>query len=100
MCSVCPAADGGFCAGKSNQQLLIEPEPDFGPLREWVLAQIDAGPVRWQALQERVLSEIWREKHVNDVVRNLRKEKIVEARDYQRPCTPKNNPLLVRRGDP
>jgi three-Cys-motif partner protein len=99
MWSVCPAADGGFYAGKSNQQLLIEPEPDLGPLREWVLAQMDAGPVRWQALHVRVLPEIWRETHVNDVVRNLRNEKIVEARDYQGTCTPKNNPLLVRRGN-
>ena len=94
MWSVCPAADGGFYAGKSNQQLLIEPEPDFGPLREWVLAQIDAGPVRWHALHEKVLPEIWREKHVNDVVRSLRKEKTIDARDYQRTFAPKNNPLL------
>jgi hypothetical protein len=99
MWSVCPAADGGFYAGKSNQKLLIEPEPDFGPLREWALTQIDRGPIRWQTLHERVLPEIWREKHVNDVVRNLREEKLIEARDYQGKCTPKNNPLLVRRAD-
>ena len=97
MWNVCPAADGGFSAGKSSQQLLIEPEPDFAPLREWVLAQIDAGPVRWQTLHDRVLAEIWREKHVNDVVRSLRKKKLIEGRDYQGTCTPKNNPFLVRR---
>ena len=97
MWSVCPAADGGFYAGKSNQQLLIVPEPNFARLREWVLAQINAGPVRWQDLHGRVLREVWREKHVNDVVRSLRNEKIIEARDYQGNCTPKNNPLLVRR---
>ena len=97
MWSVCPAADGGFYAGRSNQQLLITPEPDFTPLREWVLTQIEGGSVRWQVLHERILPEIWRERHVNDVVRGLRKEKIIGARDYRGSCTPKNNPLLVRR---
>lgn len=98
MWSVCPAAHGGFYAGKSNQQLLIESEPDFTPLRRWVLGEIDKGPVRWRTLHEKVLSEIWREKHVNKVVSALRKKKLIEPCDYEGKCTPKNNPLLVRRG--
>lgn len=96
-CMWAVAPDGGFYAGKSNQQVLIQPEPDFGPLREWVLAQIEREPVRWQALQRAVLAEDWRETHLNKMVGQLRRERFIEAQDYEGRFSAKANPLLVRR---
>lgn len=94
MWKVCP--EGGFYARKGNQQLLIEPEPDLGPLREWVIAKIEAGPIRFQDLQREVLPEIWRLSQANKMVGALRREGVIEATDYTGRFSAKANPLLVR----
>ncbi len=97
MWKVCP--EGGFYARKGNQQLLIQPEPDLGPLREWVLAKIAAGPIRYQVLQREVLPEIWRVTQVNKMVSGLRRERVIEAGDYSGRFSPKANPLLMMKQD-
>lgn len=94
MWKVCP--EGGFYARKGNQQLLIQPAPDLRPLREWVLAKIEAGPIRYQDLHIEVLPEIWRPTQVNKMVSTLRKEGEIEGRDYSGKFSGKANPLLVR----
>jgi three-Cys-motif partner protein len=56
----CP--DGGYHASKSDnprQRLLIQPEPDLRPLREWVREKLSAGPKRWQDLTEVLREELW-----------------------------------------
>jgi three-Cys-motif partner protein len=94
MWKVSEVSDGGFYARKDNQQLLITPGTDLSPLREWILKKAKEG-VRWRDLHELVRPEIWRPKQVNDVVRELRKQKLLEAKDYEGIFAPKNNPLLV-----
>ena len=96
---VCP--EGGFCARISddpNQQFMITPEPDLSPLREWIVDKLKEEPARWQDLIEKIRQELWRTSHLNQVVRDLRKEGIIEGRDYRSRFAPKNNPELYLSG--
>lgn len=73
MWKACP--DGGFYASKSDspsQVILIEPQPDFRPLREWVVGQLSSGSKRWQALTDEIRGELWLGKHLNEVIRSMR----------------------------
>lgn len=97
MWKVCPDAAGSFYALKDDQQVLLTPTPDLEPLRSWVLGRMGSSGVRWKALHDDLLSETWRGKQLNDVVRELRKEGALEARDYSGNFAPKNDPLLVRK---
>jgi three-Cys-motif partner protein len=93
----CP--DGGFYASKSDnprQRLLIQPEPDLTPLRDWVKERLTGGPKRWQRLIEDLREELWLEKHLNEMIRTMRKSKDIVADGYTGPFAPKNNPLLHR----
>jgi len=89
---------GSFVARASEdpkQQFLIEPEPDLAPLRQWVLAQLRDGPKRWQELIEDVRGEVWREKQLNDVIRELRRQGKIVARGAGRFAKTNNPELLV-----
>jgi three-Cys-motif partner protein len=97
----CP--DGGYYARKSddpNQQTLITSEPDLAPLREWVVGRLREGPQRWLQLHDLNRHQIWLKKHLNEVVRSLRKAKVIEDFDYRGKIlfTPSNNPNLRIRG--
>ena len=90
--SVCP--DGGFYVRKSddpNQEYLIEPEPNLSPLENWVLSQL---PSRWRNLEKPLRATLWRKPHLNQVVRNLRRDGIIEGRKYEGRFTPSANPEL------
>jgi three-Cys-motif partner protein len=94
--SVCP--DGGFYARKSenpDQQFLILPEPDLRPLRDLIMQELRAGPRRWKEFHELVRPTAWRDTHVNDVVRDLRRRGIILASGYRGRFVPKANPLLA-----
>lgn len=93
----CPS--GGYYARKSedpSQQMLIMPAPDLAPLREWTLERLKMHPVRWQALHQLIRPTLWLEKHLNVVVRTLRREKKIEDFDYvgKHRFSPSNNPSL------
>jgi hypothetical protein len=78
--SVSPA--GGFIVRRSDnpdQQFLIRPEPDLRPLRNWILGRLSQRPERWQDLHAAVRPEWWLPKHVNEVVRDLKKDGIITA---------------------
>lgn len=97
----CP--DGGYYARKSDdpgQQMLIMPEPDLTQLREWVLGRLRERPHRWQELHELIRPQNWLAKHINEVVRTLRRDKSIEPFDYrgEERFTPSNNPNLKVRG--
>ncbi len=86
----------GYVARASEdpgQQFLISPEPDLEPLRQWVLDRLVERPRRWQDLIDEVRAEMWRDTHLNDVIRELRRGKVIEGhgRGY---FAPKNNPEL------
>jgi three-Cys-motif partner protein len=91
----CP--DGGFYASKSDnprQQLLIQPEPNLRPLHVWVADRLKAGSKHWQDLTEDLREELWLPKHLNDVIRSMRKNKEIVPDGYTGLFAPKNNPLL------
>jgi hypothetical protein len=95
MWKACP--DGGYYARKTDnpaQQFLIEPEPNLDPLEGWIIKRLANGPQRWQSLLENIRSEVWLPKHLNEVVRTLRKLKRITGEDYQSSFNPSNNPLL------
>ena len=95
------APDGGYYARKSSdpgQQFLITPTPDLEPLRSWVKEKLKAQPSRWQDLVTQLRPELWREPHLNSVIRELRKAGTIEAHDFQPPFSQKANPLLTLKG--
>lgn len=95
MWKACP--DGGYYARKSDdpsQEYLIKPEPDLTPLKEWLTAELTERPRRWQTLFEDLRDTIWRQPHLNEVIRTMRKEKRIEGSDYEGKFLPSSNPLL------
>lgn len=97
MWAVCP--DGGFYARKSddpNQEYLITPTPDLTPLRNWVITKLRPGAKRWQELFRDLRSEIWREPHLNKVIREMRNSGSLEPTpgSYSGKFLPSNDPIL------
>ena len=62
-----------------DQQFLIKPEPDLRPLRDWILNRLSQRPERWQDLHTAVRPEWWLPKHLNELVRDLKKEGAITA---------------------
>lgn len=89
--------EGGFEVLKSEdprQLMLIEREPDFAPLKAWVLQRLAEGPQRWSALEEGIRSTQWRAKHLNDIVKELRRDHIIVAGDFSGRFSRTANPRL------
>jgi hypothetical protein len=95
MWKACP--DGGFYASKSdspNRAILIQPEPDFRPLHEWVVARLSTGPKRWRDLTEEIREELWLGKHLNEVIQSMKKVGEIVPEQYSGRFALTNNPLL------
>ena len=76
----CP--DGGFSASKSNnprQRLLIERTPNLEPLRRWVIDRLSSRPRKWAELTNGILAELWLEKHLNQVIREMGKDGVITS---------------------
>ena len=96
MWKVCP--EGGFYARRSDdpsQITLIEPKPDLKPLETWVLDRLRSKPMRWAHLAKLIRSTLWREPHLNSVIRTLRNSNSIIGSEYMGKFLPKNNPLLT-----
>ena len=92
---VCP--DGDFSARKmdnSDQLLLFSEGPDLDSLKEWVCDKLRERPHRWQEFHGLIRPLIWQKSHVNKIISNLRKDKVITASKYERRCVPSANPLL------
>jgi three-Cys-motif partner protein len=95
MWKACP--EEGYYVRKTDdpkQQLLIKPEPDLSPLRDWVVHRLSRAPSFWEPLINEVRHEIWLPKHLNAVVRQLRHDKKIVADQYTGRFTPASNPRL------
>lgn len=91
----CP--NGGYYARKTdnpNQQMLISLEPDLRPLQDWVIDKLSIRPTRWQQLAESLRNELWLNKHLNEIIRKMRKSGVIVASDYEGRFAFKNDPLL------
>lgn len=89
--------EGGFEVLKSEdprQPMLIEREPDFAPLRAWVLERLRAGGRRWSELEEGIRSTHWRATHLNKMVQTLRREEAIVADDFTGRFSRTANPRL------
>ena len=92
---ICP--DGGFHARRSdnpNQTRLIVPEPDLKLLEEWLREKLATGPQRWSQLKERLRGELWRNKHLSEVIRALRRGNSIQATGYDGRFSEKADPIL------
>lgn len=88
--------EGDFSARKSTgvgQQFLFEADPDLGELRAWTIDRLTEGHQRWSALEKALLDELWLNKHLREVLRALRRDKIV-AGESDRRFTSSADPLL------
>lgn len=95
MWKACP--DGGFRVRKTEdpaQQFLITPTPDLRPLRSWLMDRLGERPRRWQDLLELARPTVWRDAHVNSVVRELRRQDVIVPTEYSGKFLPSANPLL------
>src|SRR5262249_30627755 len=89
----CP--DGGFYARKwdnPRQQLLIAREPDLTFLEEWIIAHLTTGPKKWRDLSEKLLAEIWLDKHLAIVLEELKNNNRIRAFDYKGRFSAGSNP--------
>lgn len=92
---VCP--EGSFYARATDnpaQQYLISPSPDLAPLKKWIMDKLSRGPIRWQDLIIELRAEIWRTPQLNDMIRELKRSKVIDGRDYSERFVPKRNPEL------
>lgn len=91
----CP--DGGYYASKADhpdQRLLIEPKPNLKPLHDWVRGKLSAGPRHWQTLTNEVREELWLEKHLNEVIHDMRRDGDIEADEFTGRFAQTSNPRL------
>jgi hypothetical protein len=81
-------------ADHPDQRLLIEPEPNLTALRDWVKEKLAAGPKRWQVLTDELREELWLEKHLNEMIRDMRKDGDLNAEGFTGKFAQTNDPLL------
>lgn len=90
--NTCP--DGGYYARKSDdpqQEYLIKPAPDLSPLCAWILDRL---PCRWSSLRTALRSTLWREPHLNQMIREMRKRSLIDGRNYEGRFSSKADPEL------
>ena len=91
------APDGGFTVRRSTdprQSLLITPDPDMTPLRDWLFSRLREGPSRWRDLEAAIRQELWRSTHLKSLIRELRLNGTILADKYSGRFNFKNNPRL------
>ena len=89
--------DGSFTAHEREnpeQLVLIEPEPDFKLLKDMLWKHFAGTKVRMKKINDWSLPTLYREKHVQDIIRDYRKRNIIDATGYSGRFGVKKNPLV------
>ena len=89
--------DGGFKVRRSTdpkQSLLIEPEPNVRPLREWLSNRLRQRPQQWLELEAAIREELWLPTHLKRLIRDLRRERKILAEGYSGRFSFAANPRL------
>ena len=98
MWKICPeaAGSGRFFARKfeGGGQLALTFEPDVSQLKTWVRAQLGSGSVQYEQLEGALLPELWRNTHLKDMIRDLRKSGAVKADGFVGKFAFNKNPRL------
>lgn len=90
---------GEFTAYQSDnpyQGLLIKPEPDLSPLEDRVWEVCTGRQIYYEELLKEInlIETIYLEKHLNEILRRLKNEKIIDASGYERRFAFRENPLF------
>jgi len=91
----CP--DNGYYVRKSDnpkQQYLIKPEPDLRSLKNWVIDKLSHKSYTWNDLAETLREEIWLNKHLWQVMRELKTSNQVDAMSFTGKFSQKANPTF------
>ena len=91
----CPEV--GYFARKTDnprQQYLIKPEPNLDNLRFWLLNNLRNKGCTWKELEEMLRVEIWLNKHLWQVIRELRENGDIEATNFSGRFSQKANPTF------
>ncbi|OHB62478.1 MAG: hypothetical protein A2167_03315 [Planctomycetes bacterium RBG_13_46_10] len=91
----CP--NGGYFARKRDdpkQQYLIKPIPDLKELKEWLFCKLSIKPHTWEQLKDMLREEIWLNKHLWSVIKELEKNKQIEPSNFTGRFSQKSNPTL------
>jgi len=91
----CP--ENGYYARKEddpNQQYLIKPEPDLKQLTRWLCNKLRRKPWTWAQLVESLREQIWLNKHLWQVIRELKNKGEVIATDFIGKFSQKANPTF------
>ena len=89
--------DGSFTAferNTPNQLVFIEPEPSLEPLKDLLWENFTGQQVYMEEIYDWLLRELYIEKHVHQVLREYRNQKIVNFSDYGGRFAFSSNPLV------
>ena len=89
------APDGGFEVRQRDdhrQPLLITPEPDLTPLRDWLIARLRKRPHARQELDDELRSELWLPTHLRTILKRLRTNHEIEIDDSSEQISLSRNP--------
>jgi len=89
--------EGGWFARKSDdpkQYRLFKPQPDQTPLRDWLIDKLTNRCYTWNELTELVREEIWLNKHLWDVIREMKNNNQIVATNFTGRFSQKANPTL------
>ena len=90
--------DGSFTAyerDNPNQRVLIEPKPDFRLLKNMLWSQFAGKEVHMKQIDNWSLFTSYREKHVQDIIRDYQKRDIIGASGYSGRFGVKKKNLLI-----
>lgn len=77
-----------------NQLVLMVPKPDLGPLEEALVSTFGGQEVRMRDLYTWLTDQVYLQKHLHQVLRNLRDQGRVTFHDYEGRFGFKKNPLV------
>ena len=89
--------DGSFAAHERNnpeQLVFIEPEPNFELLKDMLWKQFAGKQVRMEKIDDWSLLTPYREKHVQEIIRDYQKRNIIDASGYSGRFGVKKSPLI------
>ena len=89
------APDGGFEVLQRDdhrQPLLITPEPDMAPLRDWLIARLRIRPHTRQELDYELRSELWLPTHLRTILKRLHANHEIEIDDSSEQISLSRNP--------
>jgi three-Cys-motif partner protein len=94
--ALCPTGDFvARVADNPDQEFLIEPEPDLTPLEEWLSRKYPGHEIRYKEIEDELIRTIFLPKHLNSVLRRLRKDGRITLSGYEGRLAFDKNPTIT-----